>query len=116
MPTFWKEKERECEFPTAEGRRVKGKSQQLRSVNLKEVLTELCALLQEYAPTWYPEKQHDRALDARRPRAEVLLELVTLLEEYAPTWYTEKQRGRATDALRVLEVLGARGGPGSHSD
>lgn len=98
------------------GRRVKGKSQQLRSANRKEVSTELYALLEEYAPTWYAKKQHDRALDARWPRAEVLLGLVTLLEEYAPTWYTEKQRGRAVNALRVLEVLRARGGPGSHSD
>lgn len=92
---------------------MKGKSQQLRSVNPEEVLTELYVLLQEYAPTWYAEKQRDSALDARRPRAQVLLELVTLLEEYAPTWYTEKQRGRAMDALRNLEVLGARGGPGA---
>lgn len=83
---------------------MKGKSQQLRSVNPKRVMRELYALLEEYAPSWYAEKQHDRALDARRPRAEVLLEFVTLLEEYAPTWYTEKQRGRTMDALRVLEV------------
>lgn len=87
------------------GQRVQGKSQQLRLVNPNEVLAELYALLEKYGPSWYAEKQHDRALDARRPTAEVLLELVTLLEEYAPTWYTEKQRGRAFDALRVLEVL-----------
>lgn len=86
------------------GQRVQGKSQQLR-VNPNEVLTELYALLEKYGPSWYAEKQHDRASDARRPTAEVLLELVTLLEEYAPTWYTEKQRGRAFDALRVPEVL-----------
>lgn len=92
-----------------------GTSQQRRSVNPEEVLAELYALMEEYAPTWYAEKQYDHVLDRRRPRAEVLLELVTLLEEYAPTWYTEK-RGRAMDALRVLEVLGlgARGGLDSH--
>lgn len=92
------------------------RSQQLRPVNPKEVLAELYALLQEYAPPWYAGKQHDRDLDARRPSAEVLLELAILLDEYAPTWYTEKQRDRAVDALRMLEARGASGGPGSHSD
>lgn len=80
-------------------------SQQPQSVNPNEVLMELCALLEEYAPTWYTEKQRDRALAARRVPTEVLLELVALLEEYAPTWYTEKQRDRALAALRALELL-----------
>ena len=98
------------------GRRVMGKPQQRRSVDPKEVLAELCALLEQYAPQWYTEKQRDRVLDARRPRAEVLSELVTMLEEYAPPWYTEKQRGRAMEALRALQALGAPGGPGGDSD
>ena len=85
--------------------------QEGRSVNPEEVLAELYSLLEEYAPTWYAEKQLDRVLDRRRLRAEVLLEFVTLLEEYAPTWYTEKQLGRAVDAVRVVEALRARGGP-----
>lgn len=85
-------------------------SEQLHSVNPdavnpNEVLMELCALLEEYAPTWYTEKQRDRALAARRLPTEVLLELVALLEEYAPTWYTDKQRDRALAALRALELL-----------
>ena len=80
-------------------------SLQLQSVNPHEVLTELCALLEEYAPTWYTEKQRDRALAAQRLPTEVLLELVALLEEYAPTWYTEKQRDRALAALRALGLL-----------
>jgi hypothetical protein len=80
-------------------------SPQLQSVNPNEVLTELCALLEEYAPTWYTEKQRDRALAARRLPTEVLLELVALLEEYAPTWYTEKQRDRALAALRAPGLL-----------
>ena len=80
-------------------------SRQLQSVNPDEVLTELCALLEEYAPTWYTEKQRDTALAARRLPTEVLLELVALLEEYAPTWYTEKQRDRALAALRALGLL-----------
>ena len=80
-------------------------SQQPQSVNPNEVLMELCALLEEYAPTWYTERQRDRALAARRLPTEALLELVALLEEYAPTWYTEKQRDRALAALRALELL-----------
>ena len=36
----------------------------LRSVRPQEVLMELCALLDEYAPPWYTEKQRDRALAA----------------------------------------------------
>lgn len=92
------------------------KPQQRRSVNVNKVLTELSRLLEDYSPTWYGEKQHDRVLDAQRPRAEVLLELVTLLEKYAPAWYTEKQRARVKDALRALEGLGAGEGPDSDSD
>ena len=80
-------------------------SPQLQAVNPNEVLTELCALLEEYAPTWYTEKHRDRALAARRLPTEVLLELVALLEEYAPTWYTEKQRDRALAALRALGLV-----------
>ena len=80
-------------------------SQQPQSVNPNEVLMELCTLLEKYAPTWYTERQRDRALAARRLPTEALLELVALLEEYAPTWYTEKQRDRALAALRALELL-----------
>lgn len=80
-------------------------SQQPQSVNPNEVLMELSALLEEYAPTWYTERQRDRALAARRLPTEALLELVALLEEYAPTWYSEKQRDRALAALRALELL-----------
>ena len=76
-----------------------------RSANPNEALTELCLLLEEYAPTWYTEEQRARALAARRLPAEALLELVVLLEEYAPTWYTEKQRDRALAALQVLGLL-----------
>ena len=75
------------------------------SVNPNEVLMELCTLLEKYAPTWYTEKQRDRALAAGRLPTEALLELVALLEEYAPTWYTEKQHDRALAALRALELL-----------
>jgi hypothetical protein len=72
-------------------------------VNPNEVLTELCVLLEEYAPSWYSEEQRERALAAReRLTSEVLLELFTLLEDYGPTWYAEEQRDRALAALRVL--------------
>ena len=77
-------------------------SRRPRSVKPDEVLTELCALLEEYSPSWYTEEQRGRALAAGRLRTEVLLELVALLDEYAPTWYTEKQRDRALAALQVL--------------
>ena len=80
-------------------------SRPLRSVNPIEALTELCVLLDEYAPTWYTEEQRGRALAARRVPAEALLELVALLEEYAPTWYTEKQRDKTLAALQVLGLL-----------
>lgn len=76
-----------------------------RSVDPTKALTELCLLLEDYAPTWYSEEQRGRALAARRLPAEALLELVVLLEEYAPTWYTEKQRDRALAALQVLGLL-----------
>jgi len=76
-----------------------------RSVNPHEALTELCVLLEEYAPTWYTEEQRGRALATRRLPAEILLELVALLEEYAPAWYTEKQRDRTLAALQVLGLL-----------
>jgi hypothetical protein len=76
-----------------------------RSVNPHEALTELCLLLEEYAPTWYTDEQRGRALAARRLPAETLLELVALIEEYAPTWYTEKQRDRALAALQVLGLV-----------
>ena len=80
-------------------------SVELPPVSPQEVLMELCALLEEYAPTWYTEEQRNRALAARRIPTEVLFELVALLEEYAPTWYTEKQRDSALAALRVLGLL-----------
>ncbi len=76
-----------------------------RSVNPHEALTELCLLLEEYAPAWYTDEQRGRALAERQLPAGALLELVALLEEYAPTWYTEKQRDRALAALQVLGLL-----------
>lgn len=35
-------------------------------VNPSEVLVELFELLEEYAPSWYTEEHHDRALSALR--------------------------------------------------
>ena len=80
-------------------------SRKLRSLNPIEVLSELCVLLEEYAPTWYTDEQRGRALAARRVPAEVLLELVALLEEYAPTWYKERQRDKTLAALHALGLL-----------
>ena len=80
-------------------------SRTLRSPNPIEVLSELCVLLDEYAPTWYTDEQRGRALAARRVPAEVLLELVALLEEYAPTWYKERQRDKTLAALHALGLL-----------
>jgi prephenate dehydrogenase len=39
---------------------------QMESANPKEVLGELFDLLEEYAPTWYTDEHHDRALSALR--------------------------------------------------
>jgi hypothetical protein len=38
----------------------------LQSNPSKEVLREMFALLEEYAPTWYPEELHDRAVAVLR--------------------------------------------------
>lgn len=35
-----------------------------QSTSTKEVLRELFTLLEEYAPTWYSENLHNRAVDA----------------------------------------------------
>jgi hypothetical protein len=83
-------------------------SLQLPTVNPQEVLMELCALLEEHAPTWYAEEQRERALAARRPPAEVAMELVALLEEYAPTWYTEEQRDRTLALCESKSLLANR--------
>jgi hypothetical protein len=72
-----------------------------------EILEELCVLLEDHAPTWYSEKQRNRALAARRLPIEVLVELFALLEDYSPTWYTEEQHKRAISVLRALGLLDA---------
>ena len=38
----------------------------LQSNPSKEVLREMFALLEEYAPTWYPEELHERAVAVLR--------------------------------------------------
>jgi hypothetical protein len=90
---------------TLSSKRGPVKSKQPRPANPKESSTELCVLVEEYSPSWYAEKQRDRALVARRPPREVLLELVALLEEYSPSWYTEERRDRAFAALRAPKIL-----------
>lgn len=79
-----------------------GRSKQPRPVDPSKVVVELYGLLEEYSPSWYEEKQRDRALGAVRPPKKVLPELVALLEDYGPVWYKEEQRDRALTALRVL--------------
>ena len=74
-------------------------------VHSADVLAELSALLEDYAPTWYSEKLRDRILIAMRLPTDVLVEVCALLEDYAPSWYTDDQRGRALGTLQALGLL-----------
>ncbi len=40
----------------------------LERTRLVEVLSELCNLLEEYAPSWYTEKHHRKTESALRPK------------------------------------------------
>jgi len=42
--------------------------QQSNSTTFKELLREMSTLLEEYAPTWYSEDLHNRAVAALRGR------------------------------------------------
>jgi hypothetical protein len=86
-------------------------SKALPSVNPTEILGELCVLLEEYAPSWYSEKQRKRVLAALRFPTDVLVELCALLEDYAPSWYSEEKRNRALAALQGLGLLEQRDRP-----
>ena len=44
--------------------RIRERSSLLASAALAEVLTELFDLLEQYAPSWYTQKHHDKALAA----------------------------------------------------
>jgi hypothetical protein len=44
------------------------RSQQSNSAGSNEVLREMFTLLEEYAPTWYSEDLHNRAVAALRGR------------------------------------------------
>lgn len=88
-----------------QGQDVVRRPKRPRPVNPNKVLAELYALLEEYSPRWYEEKQRDRALAALQLPKKVLPELVALLEDYAPVWYKEEQRDRALAALRVLATV-----------
>lgn len=74
-------------------------------VHPADVLAELSVLLEEYAPTWYSEKQRHRIQAALRLPTEVLVEVCALLEDHAPTWYTDQQRGRALGTLQGIGLL-----------
>ncbi|MGB7844888.1 MAG: hypothetical protein WBL63_04680 [Candidatus Acidiferrum sp.] len=47
------------------GKRVRNRKQ-LESVDPREVLVELFGLLEEYAPIWYTDEHHNRALATLR--------------------------------------------------
>jgi hypothetical protein len=70
-----------------------------------DVLAELSVLLEEYAPSWYSERQRHRILAALRLPTEVLVEVCALLEDHSPTWYTDRQRGRTLGTLQALGLL-----------
>jgi len=44
--------------------RIRERSALLASTALAEVLTELFDLLEQYAPSWYTQEHHDKALAA----------------------------------------------------
>ena len=74
-------------------------------VHPTDVLAELSVLLEEYAPSWYSERQRHRILAALRLPTEVLVEVCALLEDHSPTWYTDRQRGRTLGTLQALGLL-----------
>jgi hypothetical protein len=74
-------------------------------VHPTDVLAELSVLLEEYAPTWYPERLRHRILAALRLPTEVLVEVCALLEDHAPAWYTDQQRCQALYTLKTLGLL-----------
>ena len=43
-----------------------GSEEEQRVPTTREVLEELFQLLEEYAPTWYTEEHHNRAVEALR--------------------------------------------------
>jgi len=51
---------------TGPGKRGVGNSELPGPVNPADVFAELCELLEEFAPSWYTEERHDRALAALR--------------------------------------------------
>lgn len=53
----------EVEYRASEKNNIKN-CQDLRSPSASEVLAELVELLEEYAPSWYTEEQHNRAMTA----------------------------------------------------
>jgi hypothetical protein len=70
-----------------------------------ELLADLCILLEEFAPAWYPEYLRHRILKALQLPTEVLLEVCALLVDHSPTWYTDRQRARVLSTLETLGLL-----------
>ena len=81
-----------------------------------DALAELSVLLEEYAPTWYSERQRHRILAALRLPTDVLVEVCALLEDHAPIWYTDQQRGRTLGTLQALGLLESEASKKSKDD
>ena len=58
--------ERRHSYGHSEGQRDKSNASQRESAYIAEVFRELFNLLEEYAPVWYTEEQHKRAVAALR--------------------------------------------------
>jgi len=75
------------------------------------LLEEIVALLEDYAPSWYPQDLRDRA---KRQAGEnggsglaLLSELQELLQQYAPVWYTKQLHDKLAAALRHFRESGS---------
>jgi len=56
----------DSEFESSEGQREKSAALRIELAGAAEVLRELFNLLEQYAPAWYTEKHHNRAVAALR--------------------------------------------------
>lgn len=68
-----------------------------------ELLNEIVALMENYAPSWYPQDLHDRAkqhaVEKGTSGLALLSELRELLQKYAPVWYTKQLHDKMAAAL-----------------
>jgi hypothetical protein len=93
-----------AEIPSLENRSEAIPSLEIEFVNAAETLAEVSVLLEDYAPIWYTEKQHDQVLAALKIPAEILADLRDLLEDYAPIWYSQGLHDRMSAVIRRFGI------------